>query len=48
MEMTTEAHEHEGNQSDLGYEKFLSDINKHVAKLIADGRHLFLTDIGGK
>lgn len=45
MEMTTEAHVHQGNQEDHEYDVFLEKINQRVAGLIADGRHLFLTDI---
>lgn len=45
MQITAEAHEHMGNQEDHEYDVFLEKINQRVAKLIADGRHLFLTDI---
>lgn len=45
MQMTAEAHEHTGNQEDVEYDAFLKKINDRVATLIADGRHLFLTDI---
>lgn len=46
MQMTAEAHEHKGNQEDHEYGVFLEKINDRVA--IADGRHLFLADIGSK